>query len=120
MSVFVKGSGSANKLTFKNGVNVAYESSSQSQTASTTAQKSCLCMVIFTRSNRNTSDSITWTVKKNGSTIETFTAPTGRMAQATKEYSLKTGDVLSVTGSAASGYAGARNFFVATGENSIS
>lgn len=120
MSVFVKGGGALAHTDFKDGVNVAYESSAQTGSVTVTADKSCYIRIAFTRSNRNTTDTITWTIKKNGSTVETFTASTGRMAVDTRSMKLTAGDVVVVSANSSTGYAGARCFIFAAGKDAIS
>ena len=120
MSVFVKGGGSLPKTDFKNGVNVAYESSAQTGSVTVTAAKTTQLIIIFTRSNRNTSDNIRWTVTGGGSTLFDFTASTGRMATDQRYIKLGKGATITITANAESGYAGARCFIVAVGEDSIS
>lgn len=120
-AIFVKGAGAkaSDDLTYVNGASMSYVSSSTTGTKSVTASASCRVLIIFTRSNRNTSDALTWTIQKNGTQQERFTAPTGGMAATTREYLLDAGDVLTTTVTGV-GYAGGRSFFVATGSNIIS
>jgi len=120
MSTMVKGGGSIAMTDFKNGVNVEYQSAAATGSVTFTASKNCYVLIIFTRSNRNTSDNITWTINKNGSTVETFTASTGRMAVDTRSMKLSAGDVVIVSVNAASGYAGARCFIASAGKDTIS
>lgn len=120
-AIFIKGAGAAgdDNLTYVNGASMSYVSGSTTATKTITASASCRVMIIFTRSNRNTSDALTWTIMKNGTQAERFTAPTGGMAATTREYLLDAGDTITTTVSGV-GYAGGRSFFVGTGSNIIS
>ena len=114
-------SGGAPGIDFKDGVNVPYESAAQTGSASCTTAKPTYVMILMTRSNRNTSDNITWTIKADGETLWNFTASTGRMAQDYRVVKCsRAGVVIQVSCSASSGYAGARSFFISTGTDSIS
>ena len=113
-------SGGAPGIAFKSGVNVPYESASQTETASCTTNMPTYVMVLCTRSNRNTSDNISWTIKVDGETVFSFTASTGRMASDYRVIKCGAGRTISVTCTTSTGYTGARSFFVATGTNSIS
>lgn len=119
-AVFIRGSGGSadGGLTAVNGSKAAYQSSSYTASATITADKKCKVMVIFTRSNRNTSDQIRWTVKKNGSQVDSFVARTGGLSYETKDYDLDAGDTLQTVGVGV-GYAGASSFFVASRTGSI-
>lgn len=120
-AIFVKGSGgsqAAAGMTFIEGVKADYVSGSVTKSMTITALMNTLVTVVFGRSNRNTSDTITWTIKKNGSTIQTFTASTGGLKMTAREYTLDAGDTLTVQGSGA-GYSGYHNAFVAEGIDSI-
>lgn len=114
-------SGGASGIAFKDGVNVAYESAAQTGSASCTTTMPTYVMVLCTRSNRNTTDNISWTIKVDGETVFSFTASTGRMAVDRRVVHVTSaGRTIQVSCTAASGYAGARSFFIATGTNAIS
>lgn len=119
-AIFIKGTGaaSAGGLTAVNGAKAAYQSGSTTASATITADEACKVMVIFTRSNRNTSDQIRWIVSKNGAQVDNFIALTGGLSYETKEYDLAAGDTLTTAGTG-TGYAGASSFFVASGIGSI-
>jgi len=123
MSVIVKdagGSGAAEmKLTFKEGTKMTYQSGSTTDSSSCTALKDTRVMIVFGRSNRNTGDTITWKIKKNGTQIESFTAETGVLNMQEKHYDLTQGDVLTAEASGV-GYAGGHCSYVAFGKNAIS
>ena len=113
--------GGVTGIAYKNGVNVAYESGAQTGSATCTTNMPTYVMVLTTRSNRNTSDTITWTIKVDGETVFSFTASTGRMAADYRVIKIgRAGRTVQVSCNAESGYAGARSFFIATGTNSIS
>lgn len=119
-AIFIKGAGAsaAGGLTAVNGAKASYQSGSTTATATITADEACKVMVIFTRSNRNTSDQIRWIVSKNNVQVDNFIALTGGLSYETKEYDLEAGDTLTTAGTG-TGYAGASSFFVASGTGSI-
>ena len=114
-------SGAMSGIDYKDGVNVEYVSTSQSASASCTTLKPTYVMVLMTRSNRNTTDNIAWTIKVDGETVFTLTAPTGRMATTYRVIKCRSaGRTVTASCVAETGYSGARCFFISTGTDSIS
>ena len=110
----------SNGITYKKGTQVANDSASKSGNTTITASKKCRVIVIMTRSTRNTSDAIKWTIKKNNVQQESFTAATGGSASQSRQYDLNQGDTLNVAVTSDTGYAGPQFFFVADGESAFS